>query len=58
MSSEPKRLFPGAKYTVLDSRGSLKSEAIELLECLKSWFRLGVLMREDLHVIVDSMEED
>ena len=57
MSSEPERLFSGAEYTVLDSRGSLKSKTIELLECLKSLFRLSVFMKEDLRVNVDNMEE-
>ena len=57
MSAEPKRIFSGAKRTISDSRGSLKSETIKLLECLKSWFRLGIFMKEDLHVIVSNMEE-
>lgn len=50
-------VFSGAKYTVSDSNYSLKSETIELLECLKSWFRLGVFTKEDLHALFDSMKE-
>ena len=57
MSSEPKRVFSGAKYTISDYRASLKSETIELLECLKSWFRLGIFTQQDLHDIVGTMEE-
>ncbi len=57
MSSEPERVFSGAKHTVSDSRGSLKSETIELTEYLKSWFRLGVFTKEDLHAIVENVEE-
>ena len=57
MSSEPERVFSGAKYTISDYRASLKSETIELLECLKSWFRLGIFTQQDLHDIVGTMEE-
>ena len=57
MSSEAERVFSGVKYTVSDSRGSLKSETIELLKCLKSWFQLGIFIKEDLHVIITQMEE-
>ena len=58
MSAEPERVFSGAKRTVSDSRGSLRSETIELLECLKSWFRLGIFTKEDLHAIVNTVEEE
>ena len=57
MSSKPKRVFSKARYTVSDYRARLKSKTIELLECLKLWFRLGIFREEDLHAIVDSMEE-
>ncbi len=50
-------MFSGAKHTVSDSRGSLKSKTIKLCECLKSWFRLGIFTREDLDAIVDHVEE-
>ena len=43
--------------TVSDPRGRLQSETIEILECLKSWFRLGVFTKEDLHAIVGTMED-
>ena len=57
MSAESERMFSGAKRTVSDSRGRLQSETIEILECLKSWFRLGVFTKENLHVIVGTMED-
>ena len=57
ISSEPKRVFSGAKYTISDHRASLKSETIKLLECLKSWFRLGIFTQQDLHDIVSTIEE-
>ncbi|MCJ1469131.1 Phospholipase C [Pseudocyphellaria aurata] len=53
MSPEPERVFPGAKLTVSDQRNSLEGETIELLECLKSWFRLGLFTEEDLHAVVN-----
>ena len=57
MSAEPERVFSGAKRTISDSRGSLKSETIEVLECLKSWFRLGIFTKKDLHTTVGTMKE-
>ncbi len=58
MSAEPERVFSGAKLTVSDQRNGLKSETIELLECLKSWFRLGIFTKEDLHRIVEQLEDE
>ena len=57
MSSEPERVFSGAKRTISDDKGNLQSETIELLECMKSWFKLGIFTKEDLHAIVATMEE-
>ena len=57
MSSEPERVFSRAKHTISDHRASLKSKIIELLKCLKSWFRLGIFTQQDLHDIVGTMEE-
>ena len=57
MSAEPERVFSGAKRTISDQRGRLRSETIELLECLKSWFRPNISTKEDLHATVNSMEE-
>ena len=57
MSAELERVFSAAKRTVSDFRGGLQSETIEILECLKSWFRLAVFMKEDLHAIVGTMED-
>ena len=55
MSAESERVFSQAKLTISDQRGSL---TIELLECLKSWFRLGVFTEGGLYAIVGTMEEE
>jgi len=57
ISSEPERVFSGAKHTITDQRMSLKSETIELLECLKSWFRIDIFTEEDLHAIIAAEQE-
>jgi hAT family C-terminal dimerisation region len=38
MSAEPERLFSSAKITITDRRNQLKSDIIEALECLQSWY--------------------
>ena len=57
-SAEPKRVFSDIKHTISDQWNSLKSETIELLECLKSWFRLGVFTEQDLYAIVGQLNEE
>jgi len=57
MSSEPERVFSGAKHTITDQRMSRKSETIELLECLKLWFRINIFTEEDLHAIIAAEQE-
>lgn len=42
MSAEPERVFSGAKRTIGPHRHSLKKEAIEATECLKSWKKVQV----------------
>jgi hypothetical protein len=37
MSAEPERLFSSCKITITDRRNQLGIEAIEAIECLKSW---------------------
>ena len=56
MSSEPERVFSAAKHTVSDQRNSLGAETIELLECLKSWFKLGIFTEQDLTAIIETEE--
>ena len=51
-------MFSDAKHTVSDQRNSLKDTTIELLKCLKSWFRLGVFTEQDLHAIIGSLNEE
>ena len=57
MSSEPERVHSGAKYTITDQGNSMKIEPFEILECLKSWFRLGIFTEQDLHSIASRLEE-
>ena len=57
MSSEAERVISGAKHTISDQRAGLKSETIELLECLKSWFRAGIFTEDELHATVGTMTE-
>lgn len=52
MSSEPERVFSGAKHTLNKQRIRCTVKTIELLECLKSWFKLGNFTEEDLHTII------
>ena len=52
MLSEPERVFLGVKYTLTEQRMRCNIETIQLLECLKSWFRLGIFTEEDLHTII------
>ena len=58
MSSEPERVFSGAKHTISEQRNRLKASTIEELECLKSWFRLGIFTEADLHDAGASSVED
>ena len=58
MSSEPERVFSGTKHTISDNRCKLTSETIEVLECLKSWFRLEIFTEEDLHAVASAIEDD
>ena len=43
MSAELERVFSGVKITLFDRRYSLGDEAINALECLKSWHRDGLI---------------
>jgi hypothetical protein len=43
MSASPERLFSTAKLTVTDRRNRLSPQAIEALECLKLWYKIGRL---------------
>ncbi len=57
MSSEPERVFSGAKHTISDQRSSLKIQTIEVLECPKSWLRIGIFTDEELHTIIAALRE-
>ena len=58
MLSEPERIFSGTKYTITSQRYRLKIDTIELLECLKLWFRIGIFTQEDLYNIIEIQERD
>ena len=36
--------------------GELSAETIELLECMKSWFKLGIFTEQDLTAIIETEE--
>ena len=50
MSAEPERVFSGAKITLSDLRCQMGEDALEALECLRSWQRDGLIAgtREDI----------
>ena len=63
--SGPERDFSSAKHTITDQRYSLNIDSIELLECLKLCFRIGIFIEENLYSaikrtsdIVGTVEED
>jgi len=64
MSAEPERVFSAAKITLTDWRCRMGDDAIEALECLKSWQRDGLIAatKQDIKVIEDMLnalcEED
>ena len=58
ISSEPERVFSSTKYIITDQRCRLKIETIELLECLKSCFRIGIFTQEDLYSVIAMQERD
>jgi hypothetical protein len=64
MSAEPERVFSADKITLSDRRCRMEDDAIEALECLKSWQQDGLIAasREDIKVIDDMLnalcEED
>jgi len=43
MSAEPQRVFSGAKITLSDRRCRVGDDAVEAVECLKSWQRDGLI---------------
>jgi hypothetical protein len=44
MSTECERVFSGAKRTISSGRNRLSERVIEACECLKIWWRNGVIM--------------
>jgi len=64
MSAEPERVFSGAKITLSDRRCRMGDNAVEAVECLKSWQRDGLIActRDDIMAIEEMLnalcEED
>ena len=52
MSSEPERVFSGAKHTISDERASLKPNTIEALECSKSMLRAGIFTDTEISAAI------
>ncbi len=48
MLSEAERVFSGTKHTISDECSSLNMTTIEVLECLKFWFRAGLFTNDEL----------
>ena len=57
MSSEPERVFSAAKHTINEQRMAIRATTLEVLECLESWFRIGLSTQEDLHIILAAEQE-
>ena len=57
MSSKPERVFSQAKYTLDIKRSRLKASILEVTECLKSWFRLGIFTDKNLHPIIATEQQ-
>ena len=53
MLSEVERLFLAAKNTIDNKRVRLTASSIEVIECLKSWFRLDLFTQEDLNMTIE-----
>jgi hypothetical protein len=54
MSTEPERVFSGAKITMSDRQCRLGDNIIEALECRKSWEREGLI--SGVHSAINEME--
>jgi hypothetical protein len=50
MSAEPERVFSAAKLTLSDRRCRMGDDAVEALECLKSWQRDGLIAASRLDI--------
>lgn len=55
MSSEPERVFSGAKNTLSDNRASLTMSTIQATQCLKSWFCNGLFIKGDINGVIPDL---
>lgn len=58
MSFEIKGDFLMTKNTISDEYLSLLIEIIKTLECLKSWFRAGIFIQDDLFLALRKQLEE
>jgi hypothetical protein len=64
MSSEPERIFSGARRTISWDRARLGGRNIERTECLKSWIRsnltagVGLIAQEVVEGVLSDDEVD
>ncbi len=56
MSTEPERLFSGAKISLTDRRNRMGDELLQALECLKSWHKITDREYELMESLYDSLE--
>ncbi len=56
MSTEPERLFSGAKISLTDRRNRIGDDLLQALECLKSWHKITDREYELLESLYDSLE--
>ena len=54
MSSEPERVFSGAKNTLSDNRASMGMDTIQATQCLKSWFRSGLFAKDNISQVIQA----
>ena len=57
ISAEPERVISGGPHSLVSDQRNGKGETIELLECLKSWFRWGIFTELDLHAVFNDSDE-
>lgn len=46
MSAEPERVFSSAGLTLSNRRCRMGDDALQAIECLKTWFREGLVEKE------------
>ena len=55
ISSEPEKVFSGAKNTLSDNWTSLTMSTIQAPQCLKSWFCSGLFTKGDINRVIPDL---